>query len=137
VPEPGATFKAIADRVGKDQTTISKEVKRHIKVNPGSTKKYDRHGNPITTICPLLVKAPFVCNPCRKRHAQCGLQKQRYNAKAARFGRTFDDFLAFIEENAATHWTEKDTIIDRVGGKVIMTFDFTLCNFMFGLFLNE
>ena len=223
------TFRAIAARVGKDQTTISKEVKRHIKVNPGSAKKFDKHGNPITNICPLLLKAPFVCNPCRKRHAQCGFQKQLYNAKAAqkdyetllvearegiplnrqefyeidalisegirkgqhlyhimaannlgvskstiyrhlnrgylsaskidfprvvkfkprrkhhdqyvpkatRVGRTFDDFLAFIEENALTHWTEMDTVIGRVGGKVILTFDFTLCNFMFGLLLND
>jgi transposase, IS30 family len=225
----GMTFKAIAVRVGKDQTTISKEVKRHIKVNPSITKKFDKHGNPIADICPLLLKAPFVCNPCRKRHAQCGFQKQLYNAKAAqkdyeallvearegiplnkqefyeidavitegirkgqhlyhimatndlgvskstvyrhlnrgylsaskmdfprvvkfkprrkhhdqyvpkaaRVGRTFDDFLAFIEENTVTHWTEMDTVIGRVGGKVIITFDFTLCNFMFGLLLRD
>jgi len=30
-----------------------------------------------------------------------------------------------------------DTVIGRVGGKVIMTFDFTLCNFMFGLLLKD
>ena len=224
----GVTFKAIAARVGKDQTTISKEVKRHIKVNPNIIKKFDKHGNPITDICPLLVKAPFVCNPCRKRHTQCGFQKQYYNAKAAhkdyetllveaprrhpaeqagvlkidaiisagirkgrhlyhhgcqrlrrievnglpasesrlsvgerdrfprvvkfkprrkhhgeyvpkaaRVGRTYEDFLAFIEENDMTHWTEMDTVIGRVGGKVILTFDFTLCNFMFGLLLKD
>ena len=225
----GVTFKAIAARVGKDQTTISKEVKRHIKVNPNSIKKFDKHGNPIADICPLLVKAPFVCNPCRKRHTQCGFQKQYYNAKAAhkdyetllvearegiplnkqefyeidaiisagirkgqhlyhimaandlgvskstvyrhlnrgylsaskmefprgvkfkprrkhhgeyvpkaaRVGRTYEDFLAFIEENDMTHWTEMDTVIGRVGGKVILTFDFTLCNFMFGLLLKD
>jgi transposase, IS30 family len=225
----GMTFKAIAVRVGKDQTTISKEVKRHIKVNPSITKKFDKHGNPIADICPLLLKAPFVCNPCRKRHAQCGFQKQLYNAKAAqkdyeallvearegiplnkqefyeidavitegirkgqhlyhimatndlgvskstvyrhlnrgylsaskmdfprvvkfkprrkhhdqyvpkaaRVGRTYEDFLAFIEENTVTHWTEMDTVIGRVGGKVIITFDFTLCNFMFGLLLRD
>jgi transposase, IS30 family len=225
----GVTFKAIAARVGKDQTTISKEVKRHIQVNPASAKKFDRHGNPIADICPLLIKAPFVCNPCRKRRNQCGFQKQYYNAKAAqkdyetllvearegiplnkqefyeidavitagirkgqhlyhimatnnlgvskstvyrhlnrgylstskidfprvvkfkprqkhhdqyvpkaaKVGRTYEDFLAFIEEYTVTHWTEMDTVIGRVGGKVIITFDFTLCNFMFGLLLNE
>ena len=225
----GVTFKAIAARVGKDQTTISKEVKRHIKVNPTSTKKFDKHGNLIANICPLLLKAPFVCNPCRKRHNQCGFQKQYYNAKAAqkdyetllvearegiplnkqefyeidaiistgirkgqhlyhimatnnlgvskstvyrhlnrgylsaskidfprvvkfkprhkhhdqyvpkaaKVGRTYEDFLAFIEENNVTHWTEMDTVIGRVGGKVIITFVFTLCNFMFGLLLND
>ena len=226
--DQGMTFKAIGARVGKDQTTISKEVKRHIKVSP-SAKKLDKHGKPISDICPLLIKAPFVCNPCKKRYAQCGFQKQFYNAKAAqkdyetllvearegiplnkqefyeidaiitagirkgqhlyhimatndlgvskstvyrhlnrgylsaskmdfprvvkfkprrkhhdtyvpkaaRVGRTYEDFLAFIEENALTHWVEMDTIIGRIGGKVIMTFDFTLCNFMFGLLLND
>ena len=225
----GMTFKAIAARIRKDQTTISKEVKRHIKVSPGSIKKFDKHGNPITSICPLLIKAPFVCNPCNKRRSQCGFQKQFYNAKAAqkdyevllvearegiplnkqefyeidtvitdgirkgqhlyhilatndlgvskstvyrhlnrgylsvskidfprvvkfkprrthqgqyvpkalRVGRTFDDFLAYIEENNLTHWAEMDTVIGRVGGKAIITFDFTLCNFMFGLLLND
>jgi len=225
----GVTFKAIAARIGKDQTTISKEVKRHIKINPSIAKKFDKHGNPIVHICPLLIKAPFVCNPCRKRHAPCGFQKQLYNAKAAqkdyetllvearegiplnkqtfyeidavvsagirkgqhlyhimasndlgvskstvyrhlnrgylsaskmdfprvvkfkprrkhhdeyvpkasRVGRTYEAFLNFIEENAVTHWTEMDTVIGRVGGKVIMTFDFTLCNFMFGLLLED
>ncbi len=65
----GVTFKAIAARVGKDQTTISKEVKRHIKVNPNSAKKFDKHGNPIANICPLLVKAPFVCNLQETAHS--------------------------------------------------------------------
>jgi IS30 family transposase len=30
-----------------------------------------------------------------------------------------------------------DTVIGRIGGKVIMTFDFTICNFMFGLLLDD
>ena len=30
-----------------------------------------------------------------------------------------------------------DTVIGRIGGKVIMTFDFTFCNFMFGLLLSD
>ena len=30
-----------------------------------------------------------------------------------------------------------DTVIGRIGGKVIMTFDFTFCNFMFGLLLDN
>ena len=79
----GVTFKAIAARIGKNQTTISKEVKRHISVNPSSVKKFDKHGNPIANICPLLLKAPFVCNPSKKRHTPCSFQKQLYNAKAA------------------------------------------------------
>jgi len=30
-----------------------------------------------------------------------------------------------------------DTVIGRIGGKVIMTFDFTFCNFMFGLLMDD
>jgi IS30 family transposase len=57
--------------------------------------------------------------------------------KSVRVGRTYDDFLSFIEENEVNSWVEMDTLIGRVGGKVIMTFDFTFCNFMFGLLLND
>ena len=32
----GVTFKTIGQRIGKDQTTVSKEVKRHIKVHRNS-----------------------------------------------------------------------------------------------------
>lgn len=68
--------------------------------------------------------------PRRKHHDE-------YVPKASRVGRTYEDFLAFIEENAVTRWIEMDTVIGRAGGKVIMTFDFTLCNFMFGLLLED
>jgi IS30 family transposase len=45
--------------------------------------------------------------------------------RAAKVGRTYDDFKAFIEEHEIQHWVEMDTVIGRVGGKTIMTFDFT------------
>jgi IS30 family transposase len=57
--------------------------------------------------------------------------------KAVRAGRTYADFLSFIDERGITSWVEMDTIIGRVGGKVIMTFDFTRDNFMFGLLLDN
>jgi IS30 family transposase len=57
--------------------------------------------------------------------------------KSLRVGRTYDDFLAFIDEHGIKHWVEMDTVIGRVGGKVIMTFDFTRDNFMFGLLLDN
>jgi len=227
----GMTFKAIARRIGKDPTTISKEVKKHLAVNPStSVRRTDLDGEPLPDKrCPLLLKAPFVCNPCKKRHVNCGFQKQLYNAKtahaayesllsearegiplsketfyetdaiisggikngqhlyhimtsnnleiskstayrhlhkgyltvskldfprvvkfkprkqhsevyvprAAKLGRTYDDFLVFIQEKDIMSWVEMDTVIGRIGGKVIMTFDFTLCNFMFGLLLDD
>jgi IS30 family transposase len=57
--------------------------------------------------------------------------------KVLREGRTYADFLAFISERGITTWVEMDTVIGRIGGKVIMTFDFTLGNFMFGLLLDD
>ena len=229
--ERGMTFKSIANRIGKDQTTVSKEVKKHITVNTSNYPvKIDHNGKPLPiTPCPQLLRAPFVCNGCKKRHSRCPFQKcvyyaknaqQEYEAllkesregiplskeefyktdsiitegiekgqhlyhimkthdlgvsqatvyrhlhkgylsvskmdfprvvkfkprkqhhedkipKSAKIGRTFQDFLSYIEENGITTWTEMDTVIGRIGGKVIMTFDFTLCNFMFGLLMDN
>ena len=227
----GMTFKAIAKRVGKDSTTVSKEVKKHITVNPGENIKHtDLTGTDVVTpLCPHLMSAPFVCNGCKKRHARCGFRKQFYLAKKAqneyetllsearegiplnkedfyemdavlssgikkgqhlyhimqsndlgisqatayrhlhrgylsvskvdfprvvkfkqrkqyyanyipktvKIGRTYNDFLAHVEAHGISSWVEMDTIIGRIGGKVIMTFDFTFCNFMFGLLLDD
>lgn len=227
----GMTFKAIAKRIGKDQTTISKEIKKHITVTPSnSLTRNDAAGDPIAIQpCPQLLKAPFVCNDCKKRHTHCAFQKQLYLAKnahneyetlltesregiplnkdafyevdailsqgikkgqrlyhimqtnnlgisqstayrhlhkgylsvckmdfprvvkfkqrkrylenyvpkATKIGRTYDDFLSYIDQNNLSSWVEMDTVIGRVGGKVILTFDFTFCNFMFGLLLDD
>jgi len=229
--DKGMAFKAIARRVGKDPTTISKEVKKHLKiVEPSSAKSTKPDGAPLEAkICPSLLKAPFVCNPCDRRRRNCHFQKQLYVAKSAhseyeallrearegiplnkdqfwqadatitegikkgqrlyhimatrdvgfskssayrhlnrgylsvskldfprvvkfksrkqyradcvpkaiKAGRTYDDFLSFTEEHGVKSWVEMDTVIGRVGGKVIMTFDFTFCNFMFGLLMDD
>jgi IS30 family transposase len=52
-------------------------------------------------------------------------------------GRTYADFLDFIADNEISKWVEMDTIIGRVGGKVILTLDFTFCNFMPGILLDN
>ena len=73
----GMTFKAIAKRIGKDPTTVSKEVKLHaIDYENGFTKTRDT--------CPKLLKAPFVCNGCeRQNHANCIYPRHKYSAKIA------------------------------------------------------
>jgi IS30 family transposase len=228
--DKGMTFRAIAQRIGKDQTTISKEVKKHITVTPSEELiRTDANGAAIASSpCPALLKAPFVCNSCRKRHARCAFQKQLYIAKtahnsyksllsgaregialnkesfyeadvivsngikrgqhlyhvmktndlgfsqatayrhlqrgylsvskmdfprvvkfkqrrqrpsdyvpkAAKVGRTYNDFLSHIEKHNISSWIEMDTVIGRIGGKAILTLDFTLCNFMLGLLLD-
>ena len=219
----GMTFKAIARRIGKDPTTVSKEVKLHGKTYTNSFVKTDE-------CCPKLLKAPFVCNGCPKRnHNNCQYPRRQYIAKAAqkeyetvlsesregiplnkeefyateqvissavkagqhvfhailandlpvskstvyrhiamgyysispldlpravkfklrkephpdyvpkgvKIGRTFEDFLTFMEENPLINCVEMDTVIGRPGGKVIMTFHFVNVDFMFGLLLDN
>jgi transposase, IS30 family len=226
----GMTFKAIAARIDKDQTTVSKEVKKHLSITPSDVKRIGGDGNQTDTpVCPQLLKAPFVCNPCKRRHTRCAFDKQIYSArqahkeyesliseahegiplgkeefyimdrvisrgirsgqhlyhilqsnklavsksavyrhlqrgylsvsavdfprvvkfkprrkkhndylpKALKAGRTYDDFLRFVEENEITSWVEMDTVIGRIGGKVILTLHFTLCNFMAGILLGD
>ena len=228
--DKGMTLKKIAFRIGKDPTTVSKEVKKHVTVVESSVKHLKSDGTNIEVrLCPKLLKAPFVCNSCEKRRRQCPFQKQLYiskNAhaeyttllhearegiplnkeefweadaiitagikkgqhlyhimethdvgfskssayrnlhrgylsiskldlprvvkfkprkqyrincvpKAVRVGREYDDFLAFIEEHSIKNWVEMDTVLGRIGGKCIMTFDFTRDNFMFGLLLDN
>ena len=219
----GMTFKAIGERIEKDPTTISKEVKLHGKSHANGFTKTEE-------CCPRLMKAPFVCNGCPKRnHSNCCYPRRIYHAqnaqkeyeavlvesregipltkeefyktediissavlsgqniyhaiqanalsvskstvyrhiesgyyriskidlpRAAKFkprkekkgeyvpkgvkiGRSFEDFLRFMEENPNTNYVEMDTVIGRAGGKVIMTFQFVNVDFMFGLLLDN
>jgi len=224
------SFKDIARRVGKAPTTVSREVKNHLIIKPSPVTGMKADVAPVECRpCPSLLKAPFVCNSCKKRRTVCAFDKQLYIAKnaqneyetllrearegiplnkeafweadavitqgikkgqrlyhimesnnisfskssayrhlhrgylsvskldfprvvkfktrkqnrpdsvpkAIRQGRTYVDFLAFIDEQNISSWVEMDTVLGRTGGKVIMTFDFTFCNFMFGLLLDD
>lgn len=219
----GMTFKKIGERIGKDPTTVSKEVKLH-----GHT--YTNSFTKTNECCPKLLKAPFVCNGCPKRnHSNCHYPRRSYQAKmaqkeyeavlvesregipltkeefyrteqiissavksgqniyhaiqannlsvskstvyrhieygyysiskidlprAAKFkprkvtkgkyvpkgvkvGRSFEDFLLYLAESPSTNYVEMDTVIGRIGGKLIMTFQFVNVDFMFGLLLDD
>ena len=219
----GMTFKAIASRIGKDPTTVSKEVKLH-------AKEYSSGFTKTNAICPKLLKAPFVCNGCiKKNHSDCPFARRKYVAKIAqteyettlvesregiplnkeefytneriisdavksgqhiyhaiqannlsvskstvyrhiqlgyyeiskidlpravkfkqrkrqkgeyvpkklKIGRSYEDFLQFIDDNPNCCYSEMDTVIGRPGGKVIMTFQFVNVDFMFGILLEN
>ena len=73
----GVTFKAIARRIGKDPTTVSYEVKHHRKEHRNQFVRREDG-------CPLLLKAPFVCNGCQKRHSKsCPFVRFLYRAAEA------------------------------------------------------
>ena len=225
----GMTFKAIAKRIGKDQTTVSKEVKKHIEIIPTAVMRTDGKGNIVITPCPKLQKPPFCCNPCPGAKRACSFDKHIYRAKRAqdeykqvlkesregipltksefweidkvisngirdgqhlyhilhannlnisvptayrhfnkeyfsistidlpravkfkpratkkdeyipkglKIGRSYNDFLQYKAELELMTWWEMDTVIGRIGGKCILTFNFVPSNFMFGLLLND
>ena len=70
----GMSFKAIGRRIGKDPTTVSYEVKHHRKEHRNTFVRREDG-------CPLLLKAPFVCNGCQKRHSKsCPYVRYLYRA---------------------------------------------------------
>ena len=97
-------FKIIAEQIGKDPTTISKEIRTHLVFeNTGcygrvfnnckfrktctlqnSHKKCGKINCPTfeEEICSLLFKAPYVCNGCKHKNI-CTLTKRYYRAATA------------------------------------------------------
>lgn len=71
------SFKAIARLIQKDPTTVSYEVKHHRREHKNS---FSTSAEP----CPALLKAPFVCNGCQKRHSSsCRCVRFIYRASPA------------------------------------------------------
>ena len=218
--ERGETFKAIGQLILKDPTTVSKEVKRNKQIRDSTSNNLP---------CPLLDKAPFVCNGCPKRRQNCGYQKIFYLAKQAqkqyeqtlvearegtplnsktfwdmdkvisdgvkkgqhiyhilkthnldvssstvyrhirkgylsiapidltravkfkerrtsnlpsipkeaKKGRSYEDFQNYLVLNQLDSWLEMDTVMGRMGGKVLLTFNLSFCNFIFARLLEN
>ena len=214
------TFKAIGQLILKDPTTVSKEVKRNRQARDSTSNNLP---------CPLLDKAPFVCNGCPKRRQNCGYQKIFYLAKQAqkqyeqtlvearegtplnsqtfwdmdkiisdgvkkgqhiyhilkthnldvssstvyrhirkgylsiapidlaravkfknrrknnlpsipkeaKKGRSYEDFLNYLALKQLNSWLEMDTVMGRMGGKVLLTFNLSFCNFIFARLLDN
>ena len=105
--ERGETFKAIGQSILKDPTTVSKEVKRNRQVGESTC-----HNLP----CPLLDKAPFVCNGCPKRRQNYSYQKIFYLAKQAQ--KQYEQTLVEAREgtplNSQTFWDMDKIISDGI-----------------------
>ena len=103
--ERGETFKAIGRSILKDPTTVSKEVKRNRQVRESTCDNLP---------CPLLDKAPFVCNGCPKRRQNCGYKKILYLAKQAQ--KQYEQTLVEAREgtplNSKTFW-DMDKVISE------------------------
>jgi IS30 family transposase len=60
-----------------------------------------------------------------------------YIPKATKIGRTYKDFLTYLNENNIQSFVEMDTVIGRIGGKTILTLNFNNCNFIIGILLDS
>ncbi|KEQ33525.1 integrase core domain protein [Streptococcus mitis] len=105
--EHGETFKAIGQSILKDPTTVSKEVKRNRQVRESTCDNLP---------CPLLDKAPFVCNGCPKRRQNCGYKKIFYLAKQAQkqYEQTLGESREGTPLNSKTFWDMDKVISDGV-----------------------
>ncbi len=64
-------------------------------------------------------------------------KKSEYVPKCVKQGRTYDDYLNYIGENPSLPVVQLDTVIGKIGGKVIMTIHFTDSDFMIGILLEN
>ena len=105
--ERSETFKAIGQSILKEPTTVSKEVKRNRQIRDSTSNNLP---------CPLLDKAPFVCNGCPKRRQNCDYQKIFYLAKQAQ--KQYEQTLVEAREgtplNSQTFWDMDKVISDGV-----------------------
>ncbi len=53
-----------------------------------------------------------------------------YVPKGVKIDRGFDDFLLYLEETSLTNYAETDTVIRRIRGQIIMTFQFVNVDFL-------
>ncbi len=118
------SFKSIANEIGKNCTTISREIKNHYTIlNKGA---YGRRFNDYLNrgTCPLLKKPPYVCNGCDKKKI-CTLSK-----------RIYEDFEKYMKKHPDTPIVEMDSVYGVKGGKVLLTIHFVNCSFMLA-FIRE
>lgn len=64
-------------------------------------------------------------------------KKAEYVPKGLKVGRTYDDFQDYMAETDISEHQEFDTVIGRIGGKVILTVHFPPPDFMFGILLDN
>lgn len=95
----------------------------------------------VSSIYRLLDKGYLSCSsldlPRKVKFKERKKPRPDYVPKACRVGRTYEDFLEYIQVYEISEWVEMDTVIGKIGGKVIVTFLFTCCNFMFGLLADN
>jgi len=82
------------------------------------------------SISPINLPRAVKFKPRTKHHPE-------YVPKGVRKERSFADYLGFMEQHSCLNTVEMDSVIGRIGGKIILTFKFVNVDFMFGLLLEN
>lgn len=110
----GMTFKAIARRISKCATTVSYEIKQNFTLVRTSYPQKDKDGN-LLTLCPKLLKAPYVCNSCKRFKCKCTYDKRKYIATQAH--KLYKERLTSSREgiplNQASFYSNDDIIYEK------------------------
>lgn len=79
----GKTFSYISKSIGKDRTTIAKEIKRNRYIKSNFYDAFDKKGiNQSIEKCDYLLKPPYVCNNCFNKQS-CKKHHLYYNSNEA------------------------------------------------------
>ena len=120
----GLSFKEIARNIGKDCTTISREIRNHYIVkntggigrqfnnciyrttcpNKGKNCKLSSCAEFVEEKCSLLNKPPYVCNGCKLK-TQCTLSKNFYSFPSYPFQNFSCHFIFQKIKNSITHFS--------------------------------
>lgn len=122
------TEKLVSEAVGKGQH-IFHAVKAHNL--PVSTATVYRHINKgYYSISRMDLPRAVKFKPRKSKHPD-------YVPSKAKIGRTYEDFLAYMEQHENLSYSELDTVIGTAGGKVIMTLHFVPFDFMVGILMEN
>ena len=122
------TEKIISDAVRKGQHIYHAIKSNDLAVSTATVYRHIKNGYYSISAMDLPGVVKFK-ERCSKRND--------YVPNAVKKGRTYDDFLEYIENHPDVPITELDTVIGRRGGKVIMTIHFVNSNFMIGILLEN
>ncbi len=120
--------KVISDGVKKGQHIYHILKTHNLDVSSSTVYRYIRKG--YLSIAPIDLARAVKFKERRK-------SKLPSIPKEAKKGRSYVDFQNYLVLNQLDSWLEMDTVMGRTGGKVLLTFNLSFCNFIFARLLEN
>ena len=132
IPLNSQTFwdidKVISDRVKKGQHIYHILKTHNLDVSSSTVYRHIRKG--YLSIAPIDLARAVKFKDRRKNNLPS-------IPKEAKKGRSYEDFQNYLSLNQLDYWLEMDTVMGRMGGKVLLTFNLSFCNFIFARLLDN